>query len=1428
MHIATNDLSGVPLTLINRFNKLTLDEKHIMLMMAVAYKPIMQTLLYNTAQRCDFKQTGQPLVTGIVAKPLRERLSKLGLNVAGNQYQCPDIIVNRLVRCALSHGLYQPITQALKKTFPAEPPQNTYYSAPPLTRRILRELIFNNQPLPLFNRLGINTFDVHATHYSKTASDLFFNDFDATWFLSLAPSIQFYALAGEQVESLYGLSIQPPALIMLKAICEANSEQNSNRQPIDPAFFALLARQRLFQGRIEDTENLLLQASQAQTAKNLANPVLTKTGKVSKAKAQPNAVVVSLNACVCFLKGDNEQALELFEQALKLHKKTTRKRNVCLPSFEGLLHVLALTKTQQAENIHAADHLLMAMEKSENDSTYRQMVPVAVLLSYLQSGDKRSVYFQPNLSSQLFTEGMGAEPLKSLLLQLLWFWSDTNSSEAAESYLYTQAKRAQKTGHGWYLREARALLAARGVNVSELEDKTACPLDSTRPYLVDMIPVVAQWSRSLSLLQSIGTPAATEVATPAAPTRDSRLVWWFDKRSESLAPREQKLGKNGRWSKGRAVAMQRLHDDIDSFAYLTEQDKRICASIDLYDVYSGWNGYSNTKYELGRRSLMSASEHPLLFLEGTTTAIKFTEATPQLMVNKSEQLTLSLEPFPNIHREGPMIEIQSMGVNHWQVTEFDASHIKIAEVLSSDGLVVPLSAEQQVLDSIATIAPLLTIHSDIGGGDTRAENITADSRLHIHLQPEGQGLQLQYLCQPLGEHSPFFKPGVGGETLFAEVNGKPLQTQRDLKQEADNLRSLGENCPALEGVYNDETLLEDPQQALQALEYLQNRGDELILSWPKGQSMRLTKTLESKNMSLSVGGQQQDWFALEGTLDLGNGQVLELENLLKLVSHGDGRFVRLDEGQVLSLSVQLHKQLQTLAGLSSAQGLHPLVAVQFEEFTRDMALTQSEAWKKQGDKIAAAYALNVTPPNTLQAQLRDYQQEGFLWMSQLAHWGAGACLADDMGLGKTVQSLALILTRAEAGPTLVLAPTSVCINWLEEITRFAPSLNLHYFAEGDRTAMLDNAGPRDIIVCSYGLLQTSIEQLEQAQFATIVADEAQALKNPMAKRTQAAMRLKGDFKMITTGTPIENHLGELWSLFRFINPGLLGSHDEFNKRFAEPIEGQQDAQARQRLKTLIKPFMLRRLKSEVLSELPPRTEINLTISPSKEEAAFYEALRRQAVASLLESSEDNGGSQKLKVLAEIMRLRRACCNPELILPDASIPSAKLEAFTELVSELKENNHRALVFSQFVGHLELLRTRLDKLGIEYQYLDGSTPASKRKKAVQAFQGGAGDVFLISLKAGGAGLNLTAADYVIHMDPWWNPAVEDQASDRAHRMGQTRPVTIYRMVMENSIEEKILAMHHQKRDLATSLLEGNESAGGKLALDEMMVLLNNDPE
>jgi SNF2 family DNA or RNA helicase len=472
--------------------------------------------------------------------------------------------------------------------------------------------------------------------------------------------------------------------------------------------------------------------------------------------------------------------------------------------------------------------------------------------------------------------------------------------------------------------------------------------------------------------------------------------------------------------------------------------------------------------------------------------------------------------------------------------------------------------------------------------------------------------------------------------------------------------------------------------------------------------------------------------------------------------------------------------------------------------------------------MKAARSFEPSLPAQLTADLRPYQAEGYQWLARLAEWGVGACLADDMGLGKTVQALAVLLARAERGPALVVAPTSVCFNWVREAERFAPSLRPVLFREGDRAATLAALGPSDLLVCSWGLLVGHAEPLAKVRFATLVLDEAQAIKNPATRRARAARDLSTEWRVALSGTPLENHLGELWSLFRVVAPGLLGSWESFRERFASPIERDRNPERLAALSRVVRPFILRRTKDQVAKELPARTEVRQLVTLSAPERQLYDDARIAAVARLAEEGGGSDQQKRFEVLAALTRLRQLACHPKLYDPASSVPSSKLSRFMEIVAELKDNGHRALVFSQFTSHLALVREALDEKGVTYLYLDGQTPVPERVRRVDAFQAGQADLFLISLKAGGTGLNLTAADYVVHLDPWWNPSVEDQATDRAHRIGQVRPVTVYRLVSKGTIEEAILALHEEKRDLVAGVLDGAGTAA-KLTNVELIALI-----
>ncbi len=707
------------------------------------------------------------------------------------------------------------------------------------------------------------------------------------------------------------------------------------------------------------------------------------------------------------------------------------------------------------------------------------------------------------------------------------------------------------------------------------------------------------------------------------------------------------------------------------------------------------------------------------------------------------------------------------------------------------------------------------------------EPISAELVFELRPRP-GAGLYLSLVM-----HDDRFRevqvPGRAPKTVACITPEGPVRLERDLAMEktiADETIQRFE-LEKLTPEPNYRWVAETDEAALDLLACFYSAGENTPrLIWPEGESIRVRGEITPSALRVQI-DDRRDWFGLSGSISVG-GREVQLAELLAAVR--DNRsLVKVGDREFAQISESFRKRLEQLGDavvnergtLKVAAAVVPAVQDLIGE---DVSLEATARWHDSIRRLESLADWMPEKPDNLDATLREYQLEGYRWLARLSRWGVGGVLADDMGLGKTVQALGALLDRADGGPALVVAPTSVGENWVRETQRFAPSLTPKLYRDCDREALVKSAGCGDLIITSYQLVQRDAKRFASRNWHTLVLDEAQFIKNAQTKTSQAIRRIEADWRIGLSGTPLENHLGELWSLFRTISPGLLGSWDRFRNRFADPIERHKDAERCQSLARLVRPFILRRTKSKVLKELPPRTEITLQAELSKAERLRYEDARLAALTELSGAASDDpkAGQHRIRTLAWLTRLRQLACHPRLVDRSWTKSSAKLDLLMELVEELREGEHRALIFSQFVKHLRLVREALDENGIEYQYLDGATPAKERQRRVDAFQNGEGELFLISLKAGGTGLNLTAADYVIHLDPWWNPAVEDQATDRAHRIGQDRAVTVYRLVAKDTIEEQILALHADKRELVANVLDGTDRVA-RMGTDDLIKLI-----
>ena len=1216
--------------------------------------------------------------------------------------------------------------------------------------------------------------------------------FDPLWFGGLPGSLQFFLLDHVMRYSLERLQHFPAILAYLE-------DEQALTVPVDERvpFHRLLASCYLLQGRLQDLQRLLERHGDSFQGSGFAGSV-------------------------AFLGGDTEQGLRLFAEDLKQLQQYAGTEPCFFTGITGLFCVFALLARNMEGDRDLVRQAVATVLKRCHGCP--EEIPFRFLDAVIRSSDD----VMPDMLT--LTEDLVADErsLSSLVAILALYWIGVEIPPDFQEILRKLHGQAHNNGYLWVAMESAELLATLDPDQHEMKEASqALAARLNCRFLTHIIEPHASWKQSLQNLIEV----TTRIKEPARSTRLCWLVEYVDGTLE-LIPKEQKKAADGNWTKGRTIAYNRLllTNELD---YLTNQDRLICSALFQADEGGGKNGGYVFDPE---KALPALIGHPLVFLRRSPqTPVEIVAGEPELVVErKGESLFIH---FSQDIGQGS-ISVWAETPTRFRIILINEEHRKVAEITGPDGLHVPLAASRQVLDVIGNIASFMTVHSaiEVPGEGLPADLVESDPTIHIHIIPYGSGFRIEMFVRPFSQGGPYLKPGVGVANLLAEVDGRRLRTKRNLRLEEERAREIEESCPMLdlaidfEQENKREWHLLDPEECLQVLLEIEEIKDSVVLEWPEGEKLAVRRQAGVNQLNLNIRTSQQDWFTLSGQLQIDQDEVMELKTLLDKVRETRSRFIPMGDGQFIALTQEFRNRLEELIlygnnqpGSENEVKIHPLAALALEELTHQAQTKADKGWRERLQAISDAQELTPKVPSTLKAELRDYQKEGFVWMSRLAHLGVGACLADDMGLGKTLQAIAVVLSLAHRGPSLVVAPTSVCMNWETEVNRFAPTLNFHMFSELNRDEIISSLGKFDLLVTSYTLLQQEIELLAQIHWQSIVLDEAQAIKNAATKRSKAAMRLDASFRLITTGTPIENHLGELWNLFGFINPGLLGTYKQFNRRFGIPIEKYHDREARRTLKKLIRPFMLRRIKSQVLEELPPRTEITLRVEMQPEEMQFYEALRQQAIENIEGSSEKTG--RHLRILAEIMRLRRACCNPKLVNDQVRIPSTKLQVFADVVEELLGGGHKALVFSQFTGHLALIREYLDKQGIYYKYLDGTTPAKERQNQVESFQAGEGELFLISLKAGGLGLNLTAADYVIHMDPWWNPAVEDQAADRAHRIGQKRPVTVYRLVASNTIEEKIVRLHQEKRDLATSLLEGSDLST-HISAEELLELIRSN--
>ena len=718
---------------------------------------------------------------------------------------------------------------------------------------------------------------------------------------------------------------------------------------------------------------------------------------------------------------------------------------------------------------------------------------------------------------------------------------------------------------------------------------------------------------------------------------------------------------------------------------------------------------------------------------------------------------------------------------------------------------------------LPTLRPYLHLQGDVAALDSHTAP-TLDAEVRLDRLPSGQVTAQVILA-------------YGGYTV-ASYDGTPAPWQDPLAELPLRLLldryftgRLGEDT--LVATWDDDTLFDFLTRGMDRLRQLAR------VTVTHG--FDRTGLASAPHISFGVGLVED---VLRMTVDAGDLDPSELAGII--AGYRDNRpYHRLKDGRLMPLT---DGSLAQLAELAEGLALSPSDLKKGQiDLPRYRALYLDHALRHRGldirrdhlfqqlsERHRQATQARYEVPASLQSVLRGYQRAGYRWLRAMEELGFGGILADDMGLGKTLQMIALMLAAKERGvtaPSLVVCPTSVVLGWEREIARFAPELSVLCIIgdAAERRRRLERAGDYDVVVTSYDILKRDVALYADLSFHYHVLDEAQYIKNSATQNARAVKAVRSVQRFALTGTPVENRLGELWSIFDFLMPGFLYSHQKFRSRFEVPITRLGDNRVLRRLGELVSPFILRRLKQQVLTELPPKTERVLPADMERPQRQVYLAaiadLRRQ-----LSGSGKLSGRQRITVLTHLTRLRQICCDPRLCCEGYTGESGKLDACVELLREATAGGHKVLLFSQFTSMLSLIRERLEAEGIRYYVLQGSTPKEERARLVDDFNRDDTPVFLISLKAGGVGLNLTGADMVIHYDPWWNLAVENQATDRAHRIGQKNPVQVVRLIARDTIEEKILQMQESKWLLAEQVVGNNTPAITDLTIEELLELID----
>ena len=908
-----------------------------------------------------------------------------------------------------------------------------------------------------------------------------------------------------------------------------------------------------------------------------------------------------------------------------------------------------------------------------------------------------------------------------------------------------------------------------------------------------------------------------------------------------------KWGKNGKLNKGNQISLQSFLYNGSFDGIVNEEDWIIIGLCKL--LYSQRSGNIRITGKKGYELLKKLAESKRCFLTSSSEPLTFSPEYYDLSLAwvahdlDHSLLQSNLGKYQAIVPTTPKIMVDEEKNTLYEMTT-QLGQKSLALLLKA-----PILKNEYLIEAYESLHTLAPIPAPIGYS---VESLTLSPIPHITLQKksDNSGHSI-HLTMKYGD----FHCECSSDTDrdYVSKQGKRIEIIRDKKGENDAIKTLDDCGFIRETIHNK--LYFVTGSSLNSQVALQVWSDFLTLhrqtlekkGWIIDVEEDFTLRFEEAE-SISAGSEEiNEWFSLSFDLEFGGVSHPLVPLLASIISQYDHYQtlppklnLEIEENRYVSINTtDMEPILKTIFELFDKQDEEGNLKIGAYESHLVYDLDENVVWKGSRELLALGEKLKnfstiarVTPPKALTATLREYQHEGLDWLGFLHEFRFGGILADDMGLGKTIQTLSHLSVLKEAGkltlPSLIIMPTSLIANWRNEAHCFTPNLSVLIVHGSERSDLYEKVDDYDLILTTYPLIVRDLDILDKKQFDYVILDEAQKIKNPKTKMAQAIKTLHAHHRLALSGTPIENHLGELWSIFSFLMPGFLGNHSFFKEAYQNPIEKERDRDVQERFNRRIKPFVLRRTKESVVLELPPKTEIIKYTQFEPKQAKLYETIRVTMEKKVQDAIRSKGiGSSHITILDALLKLRQVCCDPLLLSLDEAKKvkeSAKLELLMDLLEELLSEGRKILIFSQFTSMLSIIEAKLNGEKIPYTKLTGQT--RKREEAIKAFTNGEAKIFLISLKAGGVGLNLTQADTVIHYDPWWNPAVENQATDRAYRIGQEKAVFVYKLIVENSIEQKILELQAKKQRIQNTIYEGEESDNDTLFKgEELLNLLKN---